>query len=135
MRLFIYCSDPREEADLETKISKELLFPNEKIMRLANCGYPMVLAHPIHFRSGANWLLEQIDFMIKNFQPEQVVSIGHDCGWYETVPVLAKINLFDKKRDIANIHRMLLRRHPNQDFKSFFDITQGEQFKFEHFAA
>jgi len=136
MRLFIYCSDPREEADLETKISQQLLVPNEKIMRLANCGYPMVLAHPICFRDGAGWLLSQIDFMINNFHPEQAIFVGHDCGWYETVPSLAETSLFEKKRDIANIHKMLLRRHPYQAFVSLFDVSQqGGQVQFEHFAA
>ena len=135
MRLFIYCSDPREEANLELKIQHKLLYsPNERIVRLADYGYPMVLAHPIAFNHGANWLMEQISFTIRKFRPEQVVSIGHDCGWYEESVFTSGISLSEKKRDILRIHKMLLRRHPDQDIKSFFDASAGNYFDFESLA-
>jgi len=135
MRLFIFCSDPREEADLETKIQQELIYPGEKIMKLANYGYPIVLAHPIAFPHEANALLRQIEFGIRKFHPDQIVSVGHNCGWCEESPLTAGISLFEKKRNIERIHIMLSRRHPHQVFKSFFDITHGEKVQFEHFAA
>jgi len=135
MRLFIYCSDPREKADLETKICQKLLVPGEKIMRLANCGYPIVLSHPIAFPHEANTLLRQINFMIREFHPEQIVFPGHDCGWYEESVLTTGTILFEKKRDILRIHKMLLRRYPSQVFKSFFDVTQGEKVQFEPIAA
>jgi len=135
MRLFIYCSDPREEADLETKINKTLLTPGEKIHRIAVYGGPIFLAHPIIFCDEANTMLRQIDFAISEFHPEETVIVGHNCAFYKTKPSLATIGIHDKKQDISKIWKMLMRRHPNQTFKSFFDISQGEQVQFEHFAA
>jgi carbonic anhydrase len=131
MRLFILCSDTREKADLEHKTEKVLLVPGEKIAKIMNYGWPMVLAHPIFFPSEANALLGSIKFAIEEFHPEEIVSVGHDCGYYKMIPHLANTSLFDKKRDILHIHRMLTRRYPNQVFKSLFDVSDGKDFRFE----
>jgi len=135
LRLFFHCSDPRDRADLETKINAVLLAPGEKINRIAVYGGPIVLAHPIVFREEANTMLRQINFAIENFYPEEIVLVGHDCGFYSTVLSLAKLTLVDKKRDIIQIRKTLAHRHPQQPIKALFDVTQGEQVQFEHFAA
>jgi len=131
MRLFVFCSDTRKEADLEPKIEEALLVPGEKIAKIMNYGWPMVLAHPIFFPNEANALLGSIKFAIEEFHPEEVISVGHNCGYYKMIPHLANTSLFDKKRDILHIHRMLMRRHPDQDFKSLFDVSEGKDVRFE----
>lgn len=131
MRLFIFCSDTRKKADLEHKIEGNLLMPGEKIAKIMNYGLPMVLAHPIIFPNEASALLGSIRFAIEEFHPEEVVSVGHDCGYYETSSLLANTSLFDKKRDILHIHRMLMRRHPDQIFKSLFDVSDEKDIRFE----
>jgi len=135
MRLFIYCSDPREEADLENKINKSLILPGEKVMRITTFGGPIFLAHPIVFRSQANTMLDQIRFAIEKFKPEKIVLVGHNCGFYQEDVSLSKLSVEDKKRDIFRIRKMLDSRHSGQAFKAYFDISNEQSTKFENLSA
>jgi hypothetical protein len=80
-------------------------------------------------------MLRQIDFAIRQFHPEETNIVGHNCAFYTTKPLLANLSIHDKKQDIFRIWKMWMRRYPDQIFKSLFDISQGEQVQFEHFAA
>jgi hypothetical protein len=136
VRIFIYCADPREEADLEEKINEQLLSEDErsgakKIIRLSFFGGPICLAHPDHLlKNDALWLLGQVRFAVKNFPgTNNVVLIGHDCGYYDCIPLLA--DGAKKREDIKrgvyflhkNIHGLVIDAY--YDNKSSFEKIMG----------
>jgi hypothetical protein len=131
MRLFIYCADPREKADLGTKIDQALILPGEKVARISLFGGPIFIAHPIHFRDSASMLLSQIDFAVQKFLVEEIVAIGHDCGFYDTTPALSALSKEDKQRDILRVRRALANRHPARAIRAFFDSSDESKTCFE----
>jgi hypothetical protein len=113
VRIFIYCADPREEADLERKINEQLLSRNERdgserVSLLSFYGGPMCLAYPKHrfLEDDAAWLLRQIRAGIK-ISPEisDVVLVGHNCGYYNYVLILA--DEAKKREDLKTAARYL----------------------------
>lgn len=89
MRVFVFCADPREEADLEPKINQKLRKPGEKIIRLSVFGGPICLAYSRELKKDCDFLLRQLRFANKTFGIKEIVLVGHDCGYYKCIPMHA----------------------------------------------
>ena len=136
MRLFVYCSDPREAADLERKINQKLLKPGEKITRLTLYGGPIPFAHPRDLRAGAESFLEQIRFGMKmpgEFQIPEVVLVFHDCGFYANVPF--SVTRQTKLHDVVRAIRFLRKHIHRIKIRAYYDSSVGDKISFIRYRA
>jgi len=127
VRIFIYCADPREEADLGRKINDQLLSRSERdgderVSLLSFYGGPVCLAYPKHrlLENSAIWLLGQIRAGIK-ISPEisDVVLIGHNCGYYNYVLILA--DEAKKREDLKTAARYLRKNIRTVKVAAYYD--------------
>jgi len=141
VRIFVHCADPREEADLDSKISKWFVTPGERVVKLSLFGGPICLVFD-QFQGKAQELIKDICFAIDNRQkfgaaPDEeveVVLVGHTCQFY------SQIGTHPSRRDqelhladaIGQLQQKLDFRY---DFpvivSGHFDITVGENIAFE----
>lgn len=131
VRLFVYCSDPRKEADLENKVNQKLLHPGEKIARITLYGGPVPLAHPADLRDEAACLLKQIRFSMKlpvPFAVTEVVLVFHNCGYYANVSRL--VNKRAKQNDVVTAMRFLRKHIHGIKIRAYYDNSNGDNIHF-----
>jgi len=133
MRLFIYCADPRPEASLGRKINEVLIAQGEQVMRLCCFGGPIALAHPKEMAQTFAYMTDQIRFAVKCFSPEEIVIVGHDCGFYNHFVALKGTSVAQKRKDIIVVMELLKKRYARNDVtvRAFFDVSSEDCIKFE----
>ena len=131
MRIVILCADPREQADLARKVDEKLLEPGEKIILISLLGGPICLAHPETLKVEADCLLKQIRDAQTIFpDADEVVLIGHECGFYSAV--LGMMTSTEaKKRDLAEGANFLVNNICDIAVSAHFDISTEDEVAFE----
>jgi len=119
VRIFIYCADPREEADLESKIFALLTDPEERVIRISLLGGPLALAYPEALKSVCSALLGQIRFATKRFRVDEIVLVGHNCGFYSEI----RERRPNKKADLSRAAENVARYFRNARVKAVFEET------------
>ena len=132
MKLFIFCADPREEADLAEKVKQKLLAPDERAIFLSFLGGPVCLAYPENLAIDANWLLEHIRVSQQMF-PEltEIVLVGHDCGYYANIPNMANASSSRKKGDIVKGTAFLESQNLGLGISAYYDSDNDAETPFE----
>jgi hypothetical protein len=126
VRIFIYCADPSEEADLERKISALLAEPEEKIIRISVFGGPIALAYPEALKSTCSVLLGQIRFAVKKFPVDEIVLVGHNCGFYSEI----RERRPNKKADLARASENIARYFRCVKVTAVFEETKDGETTF-----
>ncbi len=133
MRLFIYCADPRESADLETKINRKLLKRGEKIVRITLFGGPIPFAHPEDLKPEAGCLLKQVRFGLSVFPITDIVLVFHDCGYYVNVP--RHVTKQTKLHDAMKAGRFLRDHISKVKIRVYYDVSAKNKVSFLRYKA
>lgn len=136
MRLFIYCADPRAEADLGEKIQK-LLRPGEKIARHSTFSGPLCFAYPEDLREKFITLMGEIRFFINEFGSDgkaEIVLVWHNCGFYKSI--LLRADKQTMKNDAIRGTEFLKRRiRHGARIASYYDNSSDNNISFEEIVA
>jgi len=119
VRVFIYCADPREEADLERKIIALLEDPEEQIIRISILGGPLAFAYPEALKATCSTLLAQLRFAVKTFCVDEIVLVGHKCGFYSEI----RERRPNQKADLARAAENAARYFRNVTVTAVFEET------------
>lgn len=128
MRVFIFCADPREEADLDRKIKEKLLRPGEKPVKISVLGGPICFAHPEELEDEVKGVTKQLRFAHKVFRFDEIVLVGHDCGYYANVS--RQHSSAEKKKDMSRAVSNLKKIFKNR-ITAYYDCSEHGQTRFE----
>lgn len=108
----IFCADPTPGIDQWRRIKKHLISPERRLTGLGFLGAPMSLAHAeeLPFEYGL-LIVRQIPFHLKKFKgAEEIVIVGHDCGYYEELMSGRDFTVAEKEQDIINAVALVKKR-------------------------
>ena len=132
MKLFIFCADPREEADLGEKIRQKLLAPGERAIFLSFLGGPVCLAYPEDLKRDANWLLGHIRVSKQMFHDlTDIILVGHDCGFYTNIQNMANTRASRKRGDIIRGADFLKEQNLGLNISAYYDSDNDVETPFE----